>query len=286
MDTTSSPYRDFAENLRRLSADKASIAQVCRDLSMNRQQFNKYLAGTNLPGPATLAKIARYFGVEERAMFHYSNAGEPSPLENGARPALALDSLKSGVAAALARGLSCSRDVHLQEGCYHLYFPWIDKKGHVIRSMMVVFKAGELTCFRRYTKFVSPSNPGVRFTNGRHDGIVVQLNGRTFLLAQNTKGFGELSLASFSSTSLMSMAMMTGLAMVYGLSEPIATRVTLEYFGRKKEFRRALGRCGILFDGSPEIPVSLKLPVLQPDVADARIITPFGVLDALNSALG
>lgn len=62
---------DFAKNLRAMTEKKGSIAQVCRGLVMNRQQFNKYLSGTSFPGPQTLEKLAHYFGVDQHAMFDH-----------------------------------------------------------------------------------------------------------------------------------------------------------------------------------------------------------------------
>ncbi len=48
------PHQNFAANLLALCNRHGTIASVCRLLGINRQQFNKYLAGTNLPGPAIL----------------------------------------------------------------------------------------------------------------------------------------------------------------------------------------------------------------------------------------
>ena len=36
---------DLKANLRFLCAEKASTAQVCRDIGINQQQFSKYLSG-------------------------------------------------------------------------------------------------------------------------------------------------------------------------------------------------------------------------------------------------
>ena len=275
MSSTSSPYRDFAENLRALSVAKGSIAQACRDLGMNRQQFNKYLSGTNLPGPATLEKIAKYFGVEQRVMFHYTNGFAENSGSSSA-------DLKGSVPAAIIKSLSASRDVQLREGCYAVYFPWIHGAADVVRSIMVIFKVGEVTCFRRYTLFRSPNNPKTRFSHGRHDGIVLEMHGRIFFIAQNTRGLGEISLVSFGSTTMPNNPAMTGLAMVYGLTEPIAARVTVEYFGRRSEFRKALRLCGIMQSGSPEIPLSMKISVSDQEIADSRIISPFGMFDVIK----
>lgn len=56
----------FGQNLRSLCATKPSISAVCRDLDINRVQFNRYLAGTSYPKPDILEQICQYFGVDAR----------------------------------------------------------------------------------------------------------------------------------------------------------------------------------------------------------------------------
>src|SRR3546814_16222778 len=55
----------FAENLRLLCSYYESVSAVCRRLGMNRQQFNKYLAGHSMPSRHNLRRICAFFGVEE-----------------------------------------------------------------------------------------------------------------------------------------------------------------------------------------------------------------------------
>ena len=55
----------FPENLRLLCSYYKSIADVCRRLSVNRPQFNRYLSGTTFPSNSTLRRICDFFGVEE-----------------------------------------------------------------------------------------------------------------------------------------------------------------------------------------------------------------------------
>jgi transcriptional regulator with XRE-family HTH domain len=42
-----------------------SISEVCRQLSINRAQFNKYLSGQSRPTPYNLKRIGDFFGVED-----------------------------------------------------------------------------------------------------------------------------------------------------------------------------------------------------------------------------
>jgi transcriptional regulator with XRE-family HTH domain len=55
-------------NLRQLSQSAASISALCRELGINRTQFNRYLAGESFPRPDVLHRICSYFGVDARIL--------------------------------------------------------------------------------------------------------------------------------------------------------------------------------------------------------------------------
>ncbi|RUX09279.1 XRE family transcriptional regulator, partial [Mesorhizobium sp. M7A.F.Ca.CA.002.14.1.2] len=48
---------NLAANLRRLSKDHASVSAVCRELHINRTQFERYLQGQTVPNKATAKLI-------------------------------------------------------------------------------------------------------------------------------------------------------------------------------------------------------------------------------------
>lgn len=55
--------RAFAQNLNELCADRRSVAEVCRLLGFNRQQFARYLNGETFPSPHNLKRIAEGLGI-------------------------------------------------------------------------------------------------------------------------------------------------------------------------------------------------------------------------------
>ena len=61
-----SVLRVFGENLRLLCKTRPSIASVCRDLDINRVQFNRYMSGHSFPKPNVLQQICDYFLVNSR----------------------------------------------------------------------------------------------------------------------------------------------------------------------------------------------------------------------------
>ena len=53
----------FTQNLRHACATRRSISQICRDIGINRQQFNRYIAGEARPSAYNVGRIAAFFGV-------------------------------------------------------------------------------------------------------------------------------------------------------------------------------------------------------------------------------
>ena len=58
----------FGENLKKLCAATRSIAALCRELQINRTQFNRYLSGESFPRPDVLAKICAHFDIDARIL--------------------------------------------------------------------------------------------------------------------------------------------------------------------------------------------------------------------------
>lgn len=58
----------FGENLKSLCRETGAVAAICRDLEINRTQFNRYLSGESFPRPDVLAKICDHFNVDARIL--------------------------------------------------------------------------------------------------------------------------------------------------------------------------------------------------------------------------
>jgi transcriptional regulator with XRE-family HTH domain len=58
----------FGQNLRELSKSYRSVSALCRDLGVNRTQFNRYLSGESLPRPEVLQQICAFFDVDARIL--------------------------------------------------------------------------------------------------------------------------------------------------------------------------------------------------------------------------
>jgi len=59
----------FTGVLRMLCEKRGSVNAVCRELGINRQQFAKYLSGTNLPSAYVIQRLILYFSVDPNVFF-------------------------------------------------------------------------------------------------------------------------------------------------------------------------------------------------------------------------
>lgn len=258
-----SPHKNFAMNLMALVNRKPSIAAVCRDLGMNRQQFNKYLSGNSLPSPATLEKLCRYFKVDPEVMFQ-------NPLGfRGRMPLpeteLASHGLPSDIVKAIGQVGAVMKDVDMLEGCYFLYYPWPRDLNYCARSAIILRKKDGFTRFSRFTKFRIVGSDQRYYLHGRHDGVVLQSAGARYLLAHNRKGFGEISLLIFGTAAAAIRDFTSGLALVTGPSaNPITFRVTAEYRGplTRSMARKTIGMSGIVPWNDPSVAPQIREAIL------------------------
>ncbi|MBZ8119225.1 helix-turn-helix domain-containing protein [Roseovarius sp. LXJ103] len=78
----------FGDNLRRLSADYPSVAGLCRDLGINRTQFNRYLTGESFPRPDVLHRMCTFFGVDARILLEPAETLRPAAFDLLGHPAV------------------------------------------------------------------------------------------------------------------------------------------------------------------------------------------------------
>lgn len=71
----------FGANLRQLSSQHSSIAGLCRDLGINRTQYNRYLSGESFPRPDVLHRIATFFGCDARILLEPVDEIDTTPYD-------------------------------------------------------------------------------------------------------------------------------------------------------------------------------------------------------------
>lgn len=252
---------EFSANLNYLCGFYASIAEVCRRLSINRQQFNKYLSGFSRPSRHNMRRICDFFGVTEAeilldpARFQEIVSLRKKPMTGSAleAPLRHLETLYQA---------SGSLDRYL--GYYYRYFYSFGYANKVIKSLGVLYKVDD----KYYWKNVEVFREGRRRLGtdvhvgvSKYSGVALLLNNRIFIVEYETlvhRSITQMTLyPSYESQFHLLPGIQTGGPTRRG-RKPAASRVLLEYVGRRVNLRNALSSIG-LFDPSAINPEILRL---------------------------
>ena len=239
---------DFGRNLRYLCAQHDSISKVCRDIGIQRQQFNKYLTGASRPAQRNLIRICNYFKINESRLLctheefvrNYSQQTDFN-IEQQFQSCFP----------------SHSGDLKRYLGYYHCYFYSLAYPGKIILSLVLIYEYKDQV----FTKTIEhlhdkpQINPENKFIN-KYKGIVGYSCNRLFMIDRETM-WGK----SFSMTILYP-TYQSHISYLHGLSIgcptlgriPSASRIALSYLGKQTDKREALNMCGLYNKNDPSIP--------------------------------
>jgi len=225
---------EFSRNLRRLCQSADSISAVCRDIGINRQQFNKYLSGQTSPSNRNLRKICRHFGVTSDQLYGRSGAADGT---GGSRWC---DHLRNELVA--------SREaVGRYHGYYFRYQYSTLKPGWIVKSLMRIYERGG----HAVSKSVVRLAPGGEFGSTKaykYDGAVLFLQERLFILDIERLVRSEWSQTVLCPSYTGVVDRLYGLRLGVSASparEPFASRLVLEHLGRRPAARALMREVGI-----------------------------------------
>ena len=184
----------FAFNLARLCQREASIAAVCRGTKINRQQFNRYLAGRAVPNAANRRKICRYFKVAESDLFRPPGATRGLAGRDVAAPVLRGPSWSHADVGALLRLLYSDSRPSIAPGIFTAYFSQLRERASVVQSTIVVRNDGNLTTFRRVTGLNERRGSWWGQFRGDHRGVVIERAHWLYFVGLNACGVLEPSM--------------------------------------------------------------------------------------------
>ncbi|MFO1034897.1 MAG: helix-turn-helix transcriptional regulator [Hyphomicrobiales bacterium] len=222
-----SVYDIFAANLRATCGRYKSIAEVCRGSGINRQQFNRYLAGQNLPNKRTLSRLCAFLRIEEVSLFSSSKtATDASPFAGQSEKYVA--QLREGGRTQTVLG----------PGFYACYFPLQGHDGFIVKSIVRVWLEGDACHFIRHTIFRSAGSPDVRLAQGRHVGTVLANDRDIYLIGVNKLKPHHISTIVVERQHVDGGQVLHGLAITKGMAHDFACRVCLEFLGTKQRDAR------------------------------------------------
>jgi transcriptional regulator with XRE-family HTH domain len=243
---------DFARNLRAACDARRSISDVCRDLGINRQQFNKYLSGASYPSAHNLRRICGYFDADLTQPPTVHGDQQPSAGTRTSRQAL-FDPTVQAMQQAFPEG---SRKLDRYLGFYFSYYLSPAYPGMVLKSISRFYKQDGL-CFdktmeRALRRDGAPSRPIVN----RYVGSVIHTDDRIYVLHQHTTLHQTLSMVAFYPSFAATLQLLSGVFVSVSSGparQPFAARAVYEYKGRSPDLRAMIRNSGLFAIDSEQI---------------------------------
>jgi transcriptional regulator with XRE-family HTH domain len=255
-DARSDPARRaFAENLRTACAKHKSISKVCRDLGINRQQFNKYLSGASFPSAYNLGRICRYLGIDAATMA-LADADAAAEISEPA-PVLPL-SLPFGPILRQMHDANpeAQRKLERYIGYYHSYYNSPAYPGHILKSVSRIYRRQDMFFEKTLERLVRPDDSFARMVVHRYNGAVIHTADRLYVLHHTLVHHQTLSLVAFYPSFSAVPRMLSGVFVSVSSGpgrQPFASRCVYEYHGRTPDLRRMVAASGLYETGSPAI---------------------------------
>ncbi|MBM6584187.1 helix-turn-helix transcriptional regulator [Microvirga sp. BT689] len=222
----------FAANLRYVCDQRGSVSNICRKAQINRQQFNKYLAGKHLPSKANTRIIANYFGLSPEVMF--SDSDEFQALVEGnffetfnrlRRQPQAIKFLSSVMGSAETSGPSLV-------GVYDRYQYSSIYQRRILKASLCIYRGPDLLQHTYVERFPSHDNPSMTAYTFRYHGFVLPIEGRVFTIDFESIQRNELTFGILSAVQRSSKTFMFGITSGIAASmfrQPFSTRLALHY---------------------------------------------------------
>lgn len=223
---------NLAVNLRRLCAERGSIAAVCREMGINRQQFDRYLSMDALPNRATTARICEYFGIEEAAL--YRNPDAPEGLDSSMKPGR----FRAQDGSISARIFAPPRPT-IAPGFYQTFFSIPEIADQAICALTAIRVDGERMTFRRLTGLAEGRGTRWSYFMGDHEGVVFERLNWFYLVGLNRRGPREPTTVAVQ-WGPFSEQMLVGHAMIVTPAGPSVTTVAMRAVPKGISLRKAL----------------------------------------------
>ena len=248
---------DFAANLRFLCEQSGSITAVCRKIGLNRQQFNKYLAGLHLPSAQNMRLIANFFGLSvpvllsdpsefrtlvEGNFFHVMESLRRSP------------ELKKFMETAIIGARTESMDL---VGVYDRYQYSSIYKGLILRSAFCIYRNDDFFQHYYIERFPSYDSPNKIDYIFKYHGFCFNVAGRLFTMDFESVQRNEMTFGVFAPVQRSAKKFMFGITS--GISatmfrQPFSTKIALHYRRPGLIARDELDKLTVLDPQDPSIP--------------------------------
>lgn len=240
---------NLAVNLRRLCAQHGSVAAVCREMNVNRQQFDRYLTSQALPNKATTLRICNYFGIEEADLYADPTAGDiiAKPRSSG-----------RGSGSKLVEGPIVSRIFSgprpaLEPGFYQTFFSLPGLKDEFLVSITAIRAEEDRMTFRRMTGLAESKGTTWSHFKGAHEGVVLERFNWFFFMGLNQRDPKEPTFAAVQWGPFSPETLLCGHAMIFAQSGLSITTIVMRALPKGMSLKSALRTSGVYSGSSPVV---------------------------------
>jgi hypothetical protein len=250
----------FSEKLRSLVEQEKSIAHVCRELLINRQQFNRYLSGETMPSEQNISKLSGYFGFSVNSFFDQS---EPRD-----------DALSAICDEPFLRGLSTAFESEhrtLRDGAYLFYFPYPGVDRQCIRGLLVAKTVGTKMRFKGCLNLRKSEDPDRSGTWLHYAGLVREKDGAVFLLGSLREDPADIIMLNVKPVLPGRSTMFAGISTSARAATISARRLALEQVSKPTSIFKLARMCGMLNMDGPDVSAWVR-SAISSDEGDAPSI--------------
>ena len=252
-----------------------SISEVCRQIGINRQQFNKYLSGTYAPSRGNLAQICRFFKIDpDTIQLPHAQFQRLVNRRNEFDLRMLTDYGRLTISEQQDREIQKSLERYC--GLYHRYYLSPVAKNTVQRGLVSIYQeAGET--LSKYMERNRNPNPGSRAADVyRMTGMVSMHGERVYQIDYRVGAVNSLSMTILYESVHYPIELLTGI--VLGVHEQgkniiFATRCLYVALGDDYTVKEALKMCGSFADDDPSIPPGVAQLLKNRLAAGTRVLT-------------
>ncbi|WP_075292142.1 helix-turn-helix domain-containing protein [Pararhizobium arenae] len=253
----------FHQNLRFACATRRSISQICREIGINRQQFNRYISGEARPSAHNIGRIAAFFGVSSQD-FELSPKVFETRMTRPDRDRLQAGSLLDGFPGDIA---SLRRHIGYYQ-TYHISPSW---PGLVVSSCSRIFEDNGSIRVKSIERIRDTANEIVQFS--KYVGLATFWRNRIFIAERSVGRQPMLSQTILLPFEVHQRVYLRGTTMGVSWRKenlPYASRMIWRHIGQEPDLRQMLSRCGVLAMNSRQLPAMVRHFLETPD---AEVLT-------------
>ncbi|KPX91696.1 hypothetical protein ALP86_01046 [Pseudomonas amygdali pv. mori] len=248
---------NFQENLKMLCEQSSTVAELCRRIGINRQQFNKYLAGTHSPSKPNLRAIANFFGLSADVL--YSNPHDFRSMMEGGHFHIFRNLVQTPKMLIFINELIQGNDNNHSDivGVYERYQHSSIYKGKIVRSIFCIYERNNVLMHYYLERFPNQDGSGKIDYHFKYHGLTFLIANRIFSVDFETIQKNEITFSNLAAVNRNAKRYIFGVTSGIAATmvrQPVATKVAMNYISKGLITKAMIKRATVLAPDDASIP--------------------------------